>query len=144
MSGDTLGVLIGAPIVLTLIGRPQAEWAPRRLTVGLTLCLATAFIATGIAQAVRWDEERARTAFERDADNATAAFQARLQEPLHALQALRGVFIASSQVTQQELQRAIRAWLDPGNVVAMGWSERVPRTDVAAFEARVRAEGLPN
>ncbi len=143
-SGDTLGVLIGAPIVLTLIGRPRAEWAPRRLTVGLTLSLATAFTATGIAQAVRWDEERARTAFERDADNATAAFQARLQEPLHALQALRGVFIASSNVTQNELQRATHAWLDPGNLVAMGWSERVPRAEVAAFEARVRAEGLPN
>ena len=112
--------------------------------MGLTLSLATAFIATGIAQAVRWDEERARTAFERDADNATAAFQAQLQEPLHALEALRGVFIASEDVTQVELQRATRAWLEPGNLVAMGWSERVPRAQLAAFEARVRADGRPN
>ncbi|KNZ30613.1 MAG: hypothetical protein AD742_21280 [Methylibium sp. NZG] len=142
-AGDTLGVLIGAPITLTLIGRPRAEWAPRRLTVGLTLLLVTAFIATGIAQVARWDEERARNAFERDADNATSAVRAQLQEPLHALEAMRGVFIASEDVTQQELQRASRAWLEPGNLLALGWSERMRRRDVPAFEARVRMQGLP-
>jgi signal transduction histidine kinase/ActR/RegA family two-component response regulator len=143
-SGDTLGVLIAAPIVLTLIGRPRTEWAPRRLTVGLSLSLATAFMAAGIAQVVRWDEERARNAFERDADNAGSALSAQLQEPLHALEALRGVFIASDDVTQHEMQRATRRWLEAGNLAAMGWSERVPSARVAAFEARVRAEGLPN
>ena len=31
-AGDTLGVLIGAPITLALIGRPQADWRARRVT----------------------------------------------------------------------------------------------------------------
>jgi signal transduction histidine kinase/CheY-like chemotaxis protein len=141
--GDTLGVLIGAPIVLTLIGRPRAEWAPRRLTVGLTLSLATAFIAAGIAQVVRWDEERGQNAFERDADNASFALRAQLQEPLHALEALRSTFVASADVTQSEMRQATRAWLEAGNLVALGWSERVPRAQLPAYEARVQAQGQP-
>ena len=142
-TGDALGVLIGAPIALTLIGRPSQEWAPRRLTVGLTLLLVTAFVAAGIARVAHWDRERARNAFERDADNASSMVRAQLHQPLHALEALRGVFIAYDEVTQNELQRATRAWLEPGNLVALGWSERMQRRDVPAFEARVRAQGLP-
>ena len=142
-AGDALGVLIGAPVALTMVGRPRQEWAPRRWTVGLTLLLVTAFTAAGIAQVARWDKERARNAFERDADNASSAMRAQLQEPLHALEAMRGVFIASDEVTQQELQRASWAWLEPGNLLALGWSERMRRRDVPAFEARVRLQGMP-
>ena len=39
------------------------------------------------------------------------------------------------------MRLATARWLDSGAVSAMGWSERVRREDIAAFEARVRAEG---
>jgi PAS domain S-box-containing protein len=141
--GDALGALIAAPVMLTLIGRPRAEWAPRRLTVGLTLALLTMMMALAIAQVARWDDERVNNAFERDASNLTAAIAAQMQEPLRALEALRGIFIASDEVDRDEMRRATAAWLASGTLQAMGWHERVPRTELAAFEARVRAKGLP-
>ena len=143
-SGDTVGVMVAAPIALTLIGRPRAEWASRRLTVGLTLVLAAALIAAGITQVARWDDERQRNAFDRDADNAMSAFRAQLQEPLHALEALRGVYIASDNVTGDELHRATLTWLEPGRLLAMGWAERVLRSDLPAYEASVRAQDVPD
>jgi AraC-like DNA-binding protein len=39
-------VLIGAPIALTLIGRPAADWVGRRVTVALPLLATTALLAT--------------------------------------------------------------------------------------------------
>ncbi len=71
--GDALGTLIGAPIALTLIGRPRSEWAPRRATVGLTLVLMTLLLAVGIAQVVRYERERISDAFERDASVVSAS-----------------------------------------------------------------------
>ncbi|HEX7435278.1 MAG TPA: MASE1 domain-containing protein, partial [Caldimonas sp.] len=139
--GDLLGVLVAAPATLTLIGRPRDAWVPRRLSVGLTLVLVTAFLAAGIGQAVRWNAERTRTAFERDAAGASLALAARLQEPLYALEALRGVLTVSRDPTRAEIQVATKSWLDAGGLQAMGWSERVQGIDVASYEARNRAEG---
>ena len=140
--GDLLGVLIAAPIVLTLFGRPRDAWAPRRLSVGLTLALVTLMLALGIRQIVRWADERVQTAFERDATNAAQAFEAQMREPLQALEALHGVFIASDDVSPAEMRLATHAWLAAGTLQAMGWSARVMRAAVPAFEASARAAGL--
>lgn len=138
--GDALGALIATPVALTLIGRPRSEWAPLRLSVGLTLVVLTTVLALAIAQVARWDQERVDAAFARDASHATATLDAQLQEPLRALEAMRGVFVASGDVTRDEMQRASAAWLLSGVLQAVGWYERVPRAELGAFEARVRAE----
>ena len=141
--GDVLGVLIATPILLTLFGRPRAAWAPRRLTVGVSLGLVTVLLALGILQVAKWNNERARSAFDRDATAAVAAMRAQLHEPLQALAALHSVFVASEEVSPEEMRLAAQHWLRSGTLQAVGWSERVRRDDVPAFEARVRAEGKP-
>ncbi|MEF7614769.1 CHASE domain-containing protein [Aquincola sp. MAHUQ-54] len=145
MAGDTLGTMIGAPIALTLIGRPRTDWAPRRLTVGLPLLVVTLLMALGIRQMAQFDEDRERAAFEREAASASSAMIARLREPLRALEAVNGIFVASEAVSAAEFQRATSAWLAPSlGLQAIGWSERLSRHEIASFEARVRAEGQPD
>ena len=139
--GDLLGVLIATPVILSFFGQPREAWAPRRKSVGLTLMLVTALLALGIRQVASWDRERVRTAFDRDAASASLMLAAQLRDPLQALEALRGVFIASEEVTSVELAMASKAWLAQGNLQAMGWSERVARADLPAFEAAARANG---
>ncbi|MES2993327.1 MAG: PAS domain S-box protein [Pseudomonadota bacterium] len=138
--GDLLGMLIAAPIMLTLFGRPRDAWVPRRLSVGLTMALVTLMLALGIRQIVQWNTERIRTAFSHDAANAVQALNAQLREPLQALEALRGVFVASEEVTAAEMRLATNAWLTPGRLQAMTWNVRLRRDEVAAFQARVRQE----
>ena len=143
--GDALGILIAAPIALTLVGQPREDWAPRRLNVGLTLSVVTVLMGSMILLVARWDDERIRTNFDREALNASSTLAFQLQEPLHALEALRGVYLASEDVTHEELQRATKAWLDgPGHLQAMGFNQRVRRADIPAFEAAARAEGFVN
>ena len=141
--GDSLGVLIAAPIVLTLIGEPRADWAARRLTVGLPLGIVTALLSATILQVVHWDEERTRTAFDREAANALSTLTVKLQQPLYALEALHGVYVASDVVTGDELRRAAQAWLlNLPMLYSMGYQERVSGAEVAALEGRARAEGF--
>ena len=143
-SGDALGVLIAGPAVLTLIGSPRDEWAARRLTVGLTLVVATLLMAFGIRQVAQWAEARLLAGFERDATNASSGLVARMQYPLHALEALRGTYLASDDITQDEMRRATQAWLTPGSQLqAMGWTEFIQRADAAAYVAAVRASEFP-
>jgi PAS domain S-box-containing protein len=143
--GDTLGVLIAAPMVLTLIGEPRDDWRPRRRTLGVPLLLALALLAVAMAEITRIDRERRQLAFERDADRLGAELSERLRLPLYALQGLAGAVRASGEPDAKTLREASRFWLaQPAPLRALGYSERVHAADLPAFEAAVRADGLPS
>ena len=141
--GDTLGVLVFAPVMLTLIGQPRAEWAPRRGPVALPLVLVMLMMGLGIREVIRLDTERQRQAFEREAESAANAVRARLQLPLHALEAMRALISESAAPDRQAFARASAPWLlDGSGLQALGWNERVPRSETAAFAAREQAAGV--
>ncbi len=141
--GDALGVLIGAPLTLTLIGRPRAAWVPRRRTVALPLLAATLLLAAATLVVSRWDEERLRAAFDRDAQHLGAETDTRLRQPMLALQALNSAYLAAGGLDRASLHAAARWWLaQPFELQAVGFSARVARSRVPAFEAEARADGL--
>jgi PAS domain S-box-containing protein len=143
--GDTLGVLIGAPLVLTLIGRPRDDWAPRRLTLALPLLAATLILSLAMAERDRWDHDRLRSQFERDTDRLAGAVEARLRAPLHALQAVHSAALVQGGLDESSLRSASRWWLaQPLQLQATGYSVLVPRNGIAAFEAAARNDGLPD
>jgi PAS domain S-box-containing protein len=140
--GDTLGVLIGAPIAWAFMAAPREAWAPRRWAVALPLALGTVVMGLGILESQRAEQDAAQRAFQRDADNALNAVSASLQEPLRALEALRGAAEAAPTMDGASFARATAAWRSnaPG-IAALGLSQRVERADIPAFEARERAGG---
>ncbi len=56
-ASDTMGVLIGAPMVLTLIGHPRVLWQTRRHVVGIPLVLVSVLMSLGLRQAYLWRVE---------------------------------------------------------------------------------------
>ena len=144
-SGDTLGVLIATPVALTVIGTPRSLWASRRLTVGLPLIAVTTVLVIATLLMARGDEERRLDQFNRDASQLANAVEVGLHEPLHALDALRGLFMVADNVTSAKMETATQAWLSMHNGLhAMGFAQRVSRAQIPAFEAAARADGLPD
>jgi len=141
--GDSLGVLIAAPVALAFIGRPRVVWENRRLSVAAPLVLAMLLLALAIYQVSRWNRDRAEATFARDAQNLNSTVSLRLQMHLDALDALDSVYVGSDDVNRTEFSAVASLWLSKlPSLHAVGWHERVARTDVAKFEAAVRAEGL--
>ena len=141
--GDTLGVLIGAPLALVLIGRPREDWRPRGRTLAVPLLAALALLAAALLELSRLDHQRVQAAFERDADRLAAAAETRLAVPIYALQALHSSALVREPLDESTLVQAAGWWLtqQPSRLLAMGYSELVPLGRLAAFEAAVRADG---
>ncbi len=141
--GDTLGVLIGAPVVLSIIGQPAEDWRPRRRTLGLPLLLVLLVLTTTLSQLERLDRKRVQATFERDADRLASNAQHRMGAALHALQALHSAARQSGELNQDALREASRWWLaQPIHLQAMGHSVRLAEAEVPAFEAEARRQGL--
>ncbi|MDM4767574.1 CHASE domain-containing protein [Pelomonas sp. SE-A7] len=140
--GDTLGLLIAAPMALTLLGQPRKAWRPRRLSVGLPMLLTTLLLAAATARVLEWDAQRGRSVFEREAANASNALEARLREPLMALESLRSLMTVAPRISREEFARGTASFLDNGPLLAMGWAPRLQRGELAAFDRAALAEGL--
>ena len=144
-AGDTLGVLIGTPMMLTLVGQPADLWRARRWIVGIPLLVTTLVLGLTIEQVQRWESQRAQAVFDHDVDSVAGAVNLRLNGYLNALESLHGLYVASADVTRQEFQLASTYWLTTlTGIQAMGWSERVEHSQIPAFEAQQRTEGLPD
>ncbi|MEH0165316.1 CHASE domain-containing protein [Roseateles microcysteis] len=140
--GDTLGLLIAAPMALTVLGQPRKAWRPRRLSVGLPMLLSTLLLAAATVRVLDWDAQRGRSLFEREAVNASNSLEARLREPLLALEAARGLMTVAPRQSRQDFERGTQGFLGNGPLLAMGLAQRVPRTALAAFEREALADGL--
>jgi signal transduction histidine kinase/CheY-like chemotaxis protein len=141
-AGDALGVLVGTPMLLTLVGEPKTLWRARREQVGLTLLIAAVLLTLAVRQVQLWRADREAAIFHQDVAATTNAVNLRLNGYLDALAALNGVFVSSDKVERAEFARATRYWLSTlAGVQAMGWDERVPAAQIPAFERAQQAEG---
>lgn len=86
--GDVIGVLIGAPMTLTLIGRPAALWRTRRLWVGVPMLVVTVLTVSLLRQQQLWDQERGAQALARDGAGVLQQARRTLQQHLQAMDSL--------------------------------------------------------
>ena len=142
--GDTLGVIVMAPLMFVLFGRPSADWQGRRLGVAIPLGLALAILAFAFRQVLVWEELRVQAQFTRDTEHLSSQVRKRLDAQIDMMLAIRGLMSVSESVTREEFQDFVRPWLDryPGTQ-NFGWNPRVLQGQRAHFEALVRASGHP-
>ncbi|HEY4083341.1 MAG TPA: CHASE domain-containing protein [Burkholderiaceae bacterium] len=141
--GDTIGVLIAAPMVLALIGRPRRVWRSRRLSVGLPLLFVSALMGLATHEVAGWDHQRAMDAFERDALTVSNAVQLRTREPLLALEAVRSMVLVSPNLSRQDFELGTEPYLPEGGpMIALGLARQVPPAQIPEIEKAARAEGL--
>ena len=140
-AGDTLGVLIMVPLLLVLIGMPQADWRPRRLAVAVPMGIALSLLAFTFVQVRNWETTRLQTQFNRDAEYLASLVQKRLDAQLDQMLALERLATVHPGLTQTAWRDFVMPLLQryPGTQ-NFGWSPLVRDADREAFEARVHAQ----
>jgi signal transduction histidine kinase/CheY-like chemotaxis protein len=66
-AGDTIGVLVFAPLFLCVFGEPKHAWKPRRWTVALPLMLCLAVITGLFGVLQNWEEKQSQLELAQDA-----------------------------------------------------------------------------
>ncbi|UXH77666.1 ATP-binding protein [Roseateles amylovorans] len=143
--GDAIGVLLAAPIALSLFGLPRAHWAPRRLAVALPLLCACALLSAAAFYIARNEDNRQRHSFEVAAELGLDSLGEALRRPLVALDANHSVLRVAPHLSRAEFERAHAERVsDNESVYALGWIARVTPSQRDAFERAARQEDYPD
>ncbi|MET0660831.1 MAG: ATP-binding protein [Steroidobacteraceae bacterium] len=102
--GDTIGVLIFAPLTVMWLSR-QEHWRTRRWAVTLPLGIIFAAALLVFLYTMRSEAREARQTFERDAALVTASLQRRVDLGTEILHALASFFASSERVERDEFAR---------------------------------------
>ena len=142
--GDTLGIMLAAPMVLAFFGEPRESWRPRRTAVGLPLAAAMALTALSFHQIRASDELRIHTQFARDAEHIADQLQRRLDAQLDMIHALERFVALHPALTRERFREFVTPLLAryPGTL-NFTWNPYVPGAERERFEAQRGAEDHP-
>jgi diguanylate cyclase (GGDEF)-like protein/PAS domain S-box-containing protein len=141
--GDTIGILLAAPLTWIVIGRPRALWARRRTLVGLPLLLsAAAFIAIYL-QADRWENNQQLQAFRLKAQQTGDLLQAQFSEHERFLFAMaKALNDPRRSLNADDFGNLAHGYLDQRpELLSMAWLMPVEGAERPAFEAWARRSG---
>ncbi len=141
-TGDAIGVLIFAPLILLAAGKEVVGPFRRKMsvTVPLFLTLVLAFLLHVYANVL--EEQRILLEFQRRSEALGHAVRGNFEGCLKILQSVRAFYTASNGVTRQEFHRFIQHI--PTNdlgIQALSWVPRVSQSERREFEERIRQEG---
>lgn len=140
--GDTLGVIIAAPLMFVLFGQPAEDWRPRRLGVIVPLALAIVLLAFAFHQVRNWEALRMQTQFNRDAEHIGSVVRKRLEVQIDMILSLERLLMVSDHVTRSEFRDFLAPWLQryPGTQ-NFAWSPLVLHAERERFEQSIRDTG---
>ena len=143
--GDTIGILLAAPLAWIAIGRPRALWARRRTLVGLPLLLsAAAFIAIYL-QADRWESNQQLQTFRLKAQQTGDLLQAQFSEHERFIYAMaKALNDPRRTINADDFGNLAHGYLDQQpELLSMGWLVPVAGSERNAFEAWARQQVDP-
>ncbi|HJU99596.1 MAG TPA: EAL domain-containing protein [Burkholderiaceae bacterium] len=135
--GDTIGMLLGAPLAWIGFGRPRTLWWRRRALVGLPLLLAMAAFVGIYLQAARWESAQQMQAFRLKAQQMGDLLQAQFSEHERFIFAMAKALNDPQRVlSADDFSNLANGYLDQRpELLSLAWLQPVTDQQRPAFEA---------
>ena len=139
--GDSIGVVIFAPLVLMFTPSQSEYWSGRRWKIAVPSLVIFGLLMAAIIQNVAQERTRINSALQVLGDRAAAALAVNVTLHEEALEGVRGLVDASDSVTAKEFDVYTDDLLARfPNLQALSWNPLVTEADLADFQARQRAQ----
>jgi diguanylate cyclase (GGDEF)-like protein/PAS domain S-box-containing protein len=138
--GDSLGMLVMTPVVLSFIGQPRKLWQKRRwLMTAQTLMLSVLIIVLTI-NIKQFEDNRLEDRFRIRTQEAGTLLQVALKTEELIQASVAQLFVSSDKVTREEFREYVR-WATDQNehIQVVEWLPLVKHHERAIYEAQQRA-----
>ena len=139
--GDSIGVIVFAPLVLMFMPSQAEYWAGRRWKIAVPSLVIFGILIGAITQNIAAERARIETVVQGLGDDAAADLTRNIDLHQEVLEGVRGLVDASEFVSAKEFATYTDDVLARfPNLGALSWNPLVTEADLAAFEASQRAQ----
>ena len=144
--GDSIGVIVFAPLVLMLLPSQAQYWSGRRWKIAVPSMVIFGILMAAIIQNFAQERTRIDAAVRQLGDKAAADLTGNIALHQEVLEGLGSLMDASEKVTAKEFDSYTTSVLTRfPNLQALSWNPLVTEANLAAFEAGERTQpGLAN
>lgn len=140
-AGDTIGVLIAAPLFVLLASSAAHIAAKRKITVILPLAMISAVSFTVFLWVKHVEEKSVQLRFQTEITAHTDKIEDYLEGMLNVLHSVSGLYVASEDVTDDEFLIFTRYILDRYSEIRnVQWAPRITAQERSLFERRIGRE----
>ena len=142
-AGDTIGVIIVAPLLMSILSHRAAFWPRRFLSIALPSVVAMAIVIVLFYKVSAWEQERVVFQFRETAAMMINGLQGHLKNYRQAVSAVRSFVAHEPQVSRQKFGVFARNLLMQYPCIqAIEWIPRVPFEERVSRETEARQDGL--
>ena len=142
--GDTIGVIISAPLILVCLAQPRNVWRPRVLSVALPLCVTLVVVAVAFTYAHLAEQKRSQLEFERRAGYVFQDMNEHIDRYVNVVHSMQSFYASSVGVTRDEFERFNRRQLSRHEgIQALEWLPRVTKEQRDTYESEAHEAGDP-
>jgi PAS domain S-box-containing protein len=143
--GDTLGVLVGLPVVLVFAGRPRELWRSRALTVAAPMILSFGLFTAIFVLVSGWEKGQSLLEFELRSQQLVDTTRSTLEEQAAFIEQLSNSFTGRRMaMDRHEFHNLVEKLLERFPAVqAVEWAPRVNSRERQSFET-AQQSNAPN
>ncbi len=145
-AGDTIGVLLAAPLTWIVCGQPRPLWRRRAGVVAIPLLVAAAAVLVMYEQAVGWEREQTLHAFRLKAQQVGDLMQSQFNEHARFVETFaRALADEPTMLPREKFLRVANGYVGHRpELQGVNWAARVPLRQRALFEAWARRSIAPD
>ncbi len=142
--GDTLGVLLGVPIILTFLGKPEPLWKSRRWSVVLPVVVIALGMVPIFIGASSWETQKTTLEFRKQAALLHQTLESKIQLNLNAIQSLRDYYHGVEKINFRGFTSFAKGTLARHTSLhALSFNPRIMAEERSAFESAMQTEVDP-
>ncbi|HEX6734514.1 MAG TPA: ATP-binding protein [Azonexus sp.] len=136
--GDTLGVLVFAPLTLMFLDRRERLWRRRRATVAVPMLIVLSVLAAAFFAMTRWETQEQRSRIEEHGQRLAQAIDRRLLANQEALQSLRRLLEVQPDMSQARFEYFARITLaEHPDILALSYNAYIRQPEARVVVARI-------
>ena len=139
--GDSIGVMLFAPLLMVAFGKPREAWRPRWWSVGVSVLMAF-LVVVGLSSYIQSHAEaEQRLEFISRTDTIHSAVATTAEGYLETVRSINGIYYASKLVERFEFRLFVERPLSrQSGISALAWIPRITREERDTFVQETRRE----
>lgn len=139
--GDSLGVLVSAPLLFIMLASSRGVWRKRRWAVGLPLVLLSVGLIWMFIKVSSWEVQQRQFEFNEKVKVTQEQLESRLQRKVLALGSLERFFNYTKDITPDEFHGYAAFFLQQDDAIrALSWNRVVNHAERDEYEAMLERD----